>query len=318
MRIWRQRWGGVGLRDVLGLRPLGPSLRQCRAALAGDAWAPPSRWGISSLAILKPAVALPLWAGLWPSRRAIVTALPNRSPIDRELGYSVRVTTCRDFRGGRLTYDSHEGTDFAVPPGTVVTSAAPGVVVAVRTDMQRGGRKVVLDHGGGLITTSNHLARAEVVPGERVARAQPIGRSGMSGVDGLLFSPWLAPHVHFNTLLNGVPVDPWAAPGEVSLWRQHNDPIPAPPGPHPVPEALPPTHWDDAAVALGASSCRDPELAAALADPEARPARLAALRLFRHHAFARHPVLVAKPHPRRPLLDLPFRAEDCDGVVFGS
>ena len=80
----------------------------------------------------------------------------------------MRVTQVRDFRGGTLTYDSHNGTDFAVPVGTEVLAAAPGRVFRVSNEFHRGGLKVFIDHGAGLITTSNHLARSLVRPGDVV------------------------------------------------------------------------------------------------------------------------------------------------------
>jgi hypothetical protein len=51
----------------------------------------------------------------------------------------------RDFRGGTLTYDSHNGTDFAVPPGTIVVAAAPGRVLRASSEFNRGGLKVFVD-----------------------------------------------------------------------------------------------------------------------------------------------------------------------------
>jgi murein DD-endopeptidase MepM/ murein hydrolase activator NlpD len=230
------------------------------------------------------------------------------------------VTYARDYRGGRLSYDGHVGTDFAVPAGTPIVAAAPGVVTEVRKDMQRGGLKVCIDHGGGLITTSNHLSRALVEPGNLVKRGEPIGLSGMSGVDGVLFFPWLAPHLHFNVLLDGVPVDPFAADGEVSLWRAQ-----ALPEPHRdeqddgMAEA---TRWDRDAVAAAIASCRDADLRQRLtaeANDDVRAAKLAVARLFLSHRFERRGRPLVDPgHERRPWLDLPLRAEDYDGVVFAD
>ena len=248
----------VGWTETFGLRPLGPGLKQCLAAIQGDDFAPPSEFGLSSLRIFKPRISLPLWLGfVRRDRRVVVYNLPNRVSGPPGGGYSVRVTFARDFRGGRLTYDSHVGTDFAVPVGTEVVAPAAGVVVSVRNDMQRGGVKVCVDHGRGLITCCNHLARPLVSEGQRVFRGDLLALSGMSSVDGVLFAPWLAPHVHFNVLLNGVVVDPWATDHEVSLWRKRNDPEPHPGEPVDDYQA---TVWDHAAVAAGIESCRDAEI----------------------------------------------------------
>ena len=74
-------------------------------------------------------------------------------------------------------------------------------------------------------------------------------------VDGILFSPWLAPHLHFNVLLDGVPTDPWAAEGETSLWNEHNAPTPS----HGE-DDVPPTSWSEEAIDRCTQSCRDPEM----------------------------------------------------------
>jgi murein DD-endopeptidase len=229
----------------------------------------------------------------------------------------VRKTQARDFRGGALTYDSHNGTDFIVPPGTVVVAAAPARVAHVRSEFHRGGLKVVLDHGDGLVTTSNHLARALVRPGDTVGRAQPIARSGASGVDFLLTLPWSAPHVHWNVWLDGEPVDPFAADGEVALWRTGNDPTPHAGGD--ASEAVPPSAFDAAAVADAIDGCRDSVLRARLAAIEP-PADRALETLFQLNyfptRFTRRSCLYATRHPRAPRLDLPFRAADFSGVAL--
>jgi murein DD-endopeptidase len=143
-------------------------------------------------------------------RRVPIYNLFNRTPTPIADGWSVRKTQVRDFRGGTLTYDSHNGTDFAVPPGTIVVAAAPGRVLRVSSEFNRGGLKVFVDHGRGLVTTSNHLGRALVRDGDLVRRGQPIALSGASGIDMFLMFPWNVPHVHFNVWLNGEPVDPFA------------------------------------------------------------------------------------------------------------
>ena len=306
--------------EIFGLKPLGPALRQCWAAIVGDAHAPPSQWGASSLRILRPWLSVPIWLGREPRpRRAVIYNLPNRCPQPAGEGYSVRVTYARDFRGRRLSYDGHVGTDFAVPAGTTIVAAAPGVVVDVRNDMQRGGLKVCIDHGGGLITTSNHLSRALVEPGNLVQRGEPVALSGMSGVDGVLFFPWLAPHLHFNVLLDGVAVDQFARDDETSLWR--SGALPAPhrgDGGEPMAE---PTRWSREVVADAIATCRDDAMRAeleAVSNDEVRAARLAVLRLFHGHRFACEGTLTEPTHGRQPWLDLPLRAEDYDGVVFAD
>lgn len=304
--------------DALGLRPVVPAVRECLDAVRGDDFAPPARFGVTSLALLRPRHAIALWRGrIRADRRALITALPNRNPEPADLGYSVRVTSCRDFRGRQLTYDGHVGTDFAVPPGTRIVAAAPGVVRSVRKDMQRGGLKIVVDHGGTRLTHYNHLSRALVRPGEAVDRGQPIALSGMSSVDGVLFSPWLAPHLHFNALLDGVPVDPFAAWGEASLWLDDR--------PRPVrredPNPAATTGWDDDAVQARIDACLDPILQtelAALDDPEERAAAVSTAGLYFAHRFAERPPLTRTPAVRDPFLTLPLHPDDYVGTWFAD
>lgn len=307
----------IRVREVFGLDPLVPALRGCLLAIRGDRRMPPSRWGVSSLKILKPHISLPTWLGRRRAdRRVPIYNLVNRDPAPRDRGYSVQVTHARDFRGAQLTYDGHIGTDFAVPVGTRVVAPAPGRVCRVSNEMQRGGLKVAVDHGGGLITTSNHLSRVLVEVGDDVARGQVIALSGMSGVDGLLFFPWLAPHVHFNVLLDGEAADPFAAPGETPIWRAGNDPTPH----RGAPEAdVSPSRFSAAAVDAGIAACSDPDMRARLAavsDLWQRGIELIFARMFFFPLFSSFENIYAETHPRRPHIDLPFCADEWDGVMF--
>jgi murein DD-endopeptidase len=303
--------------DLFGLRPLPQALRQAALTLRGAPSIPPSRFGPSSLGIFFPRLAVATWLGRRPGGdRVLVTNLFNRTQTPISDGWSVRRTRVRDFRGRSMTYDSHNGTDFTCPVGTLVTAPAPGRVVRVSSEFNRGGLKVVLDHGGGLMTTSNHLLAALVEVGDVVRRGDPIARSGASGIDMLTAFPWNAPHVHFNTWLNGVPADPYALDGEVSLWRRHNDPGAA--EPDPAEATPPPTVWDDGAIEAVIRACRDPDLAAALRDAptERRATEAVFLANYYPTAFPVRPPFVAHPSARTPRLDLPFR--DFSGGVMAD
>ncbi len=303
--------------DLFGLRPLPQALRQAALTLRGAPSIPPSRFGLSSLGIFFPRLAVATWLGQQPGGdRVLVTNLFNRTQTPVADGWSVRRTRVRDFRGRAMTYDSHNGTDFTCPVGTLVVAPAPGRVVRVSSEFNRGGLKVVLDHGDGLMTTSNHLLEALVKVGEVVRRGDPIARSGASGIDMLTAFPWNAPHVHFNTWLNGVPADPYALDGEASLWRRHNDPAPAESDPSEPPPA--PTAWDGDAIDALIAGCRDPELARALraAPPELRATEAVFLCNYYPTAFPLRPPLVTTPAPRTPRLDLPFR--DFAGAVMAD
>lgn len=314
----------VPFADVLGLRPLALAVSQMRMTFAGDAFVPSSRFDATSLGMLRPWLAFQMWTGRSRAdRRVPVFNLVNRTPTPVEEGWSVRRTQVRDFRGRDLSYDSHNGTDFCAIPGTVVVAAAPGRVRAVRREFHRGGLKVYVDHGQGLVTTYNHLSRALVRVGESVARAQPIALSGASGIDATLMFPWVVPHVHFNVWLGGVAVDPFAALGETPLWRAGNEPVPSS-GPAPEDDA-PLETFDPGAIEDTLATCRDPRFVASartIDDPDERamhvlietvtyPTRFtvpeAGRLLYRSTAGAER---------RTPRLDLPFPPGAVAGIVF--
>ena len=251
----------VGILEMFGLRPFGSAMRESWVAIAGEGLLPRSQWGLSSVRIFKPPVSFRTWLGRTRGDRKLpIYNLFNRVPAPRDQGYSVKVSYARDFRGGQLTYDGHDGTDFAVPVGTPVVAAAPGRVIKLFREMNRGGLKLIIDHGAGLITVACHLSRALVEVGKEVARGDVVALSGASGIDLLFFFPWVAPHVHFTVLLDGEPIDPFAAPDEVSMWRSgHNSPTP-----HDGSEAgdFAPSEYSESAVANAIAACRDPELRA--------------------------------------------------------
>jgi len=306
-----------GLLEAFGLRPLGPALAEARRAATGTRYQPRNEWGLSSLRIFKPRISLPTWLGRRRAdRRVPIYNFFNRVPAPRDAGYSTRVTFARDFRGGQWTYDGHLGTDLACPVGTPLVAAAPGLVVRVGNDMAMGGLKVCIDHGGGLLTTMNHLSRALVTDGERVARGQVVALSGASGWEFVLFFPWVSPHLHFNTWLDGEPTDPFALDGETPLWLSGNDPVPHRGARD---ESFEATAWDAALVDEAARACRDPvERARLLAveDLARRAVEVMLLRNYRAATFAARPPLHRDAHRRQARLDLPFRAEDVTGVAL--
>lgn len=285
----------------------------------GDPTTPKTRFDHTSLRQMTRVSGWRMWAGARPyGRRIPISNLFNHEQSPPEDGWSVRITRVRDFRGRDLTYDSHNGTDFATPPGTSVVAAAPGVVLRISREFNRGGLKIFIDHGHGIVTTSNHLGRALVAVGERVRRGQVIALSGYSGLDGLVTFPWGIPHVHYNAWLDGVPVDPFAQPGEVALWRTGNAPTPH--GGHDdADDVVEATAWDDAAITRAVAACRSDESRREIEAARNRNER-AMTTLFHLNyyptRFSERPVIYAERHPRRPLLDLPFLATDYDGVVF--
>ncbi len=311
----------VPLVKALGLSPFPLAVRQAKLAVFGDGTTPKSRFDLTSLHIFTPRLSVGTWLGrVRADRRTPIMNFFNHTPTPVEDGWSVRVRQVRDWRGGALTYDSHNGTDFVVPPGTPVAAAAPGVVVTIRREFNRGGLKLYLDHGGTLMTTSNHLADVHVEVGQRVGRGDIVATSGYSGLDGLVGFPWVAPHVHYNVWFGGVAVDPYAADDdEASLWRRRNDPVP----------------FDGVAVddedvvgsfnADGVARCIDTVIAAdvadrvrAIDDVQRQGAELLIESITYPTRFAvpeAGRLLFSQVPARRPRLDLPFHRDDIVGTV---
>jgi murein DD-endopeptidase MepM/ murein hydrolase activator NlpD len=302
------------------LSPWHQRLREAAFAVRGDALTPASRFDHTSLSILRPRWAAALWRGRRPFDRAVpIYNLFNRTPTPEAAGWSVRKSQVRDFRGGRLTYDSHNGTDFATPPGTVIVAPAPSRVVLVKSEFHRGGLKIMLDHGAGLVTTHGHLARALVTAGQSVSRGQPIALSGASGLNFVAALGADPPHLHMNVWLDGEPVDPFAAPGEVSLWRGGDEPVPN--SDATVDSEIPPTAIDRDRVASQLALCADPMLVAelrAITDPTVRALTTMFVRNYAPMRFRGRVSPYARTTARSPRLDLPFAARDYDRVWLPS
>ena len=156
-------------------------------------------------------------------------------PIDCTLGETCHIqhyvdrdptTAIRDYRCGALSYDGHNGTDFALPTladmrrGVDVLAAAPGVVRGLRDEMEdreytdadrlgitgrECGNGVVLRHEGGYETQYCHLksGSVRVQQGDRVDRGAVLGQVGLSGLTQF-------PHVHLSVRRDGKTVDPSA------------------------------------------------------------------------------------------------------------
>ncbi len=165
--------------------------------------------------------------------------------VDRDPGAGVQ-----DYACGRLSYDGHKGTDFALPSlaamdrGVDVLAAAPGVVTATRDGMadeaysaanaarvegRDCGNGVVIRHSGGWETQYCHLKQGtiKVAKGARVEAGSVLGQVGLSGRTQF-------PHLHLSVRHDGAVIDPFDPTEPVAcandtgtLWHQ---PPEAPPG----------------------------------------------------------------------------------------
>lgn len=293
------------------------------------------QFGPSTVGFARPDLSLPAYVGLVPQDGLA----PILHLFDRTTGgqrYSQRVTrrTARDFRGGTLSYDDHDGTDFVCPIGTPLCAAAPGVVVAIRDRWLRGGLTVCVDHGQGVVTQYTHCTRALRPPGEPVARGEPVALSGVSGIDLAISVPWVAPHLHFSVWVSGQVVDPFRAPADpprAGHWLGGGMPRPSRHAPDDAAaDGTGPSPVDDAAVERLVAHCLDAQIRQELARAAGyRPGLAAILEDALHHErHAFPPELLGtcvRPaelaHGRAALavaLTLPLPESDYRGARFGD
>lgn len=312
-------YGGLSFGELFGVTPAGLRLKQAAFALRGDEYTPRSRFDLTTMKIAQPRIAMQAWIGRRRADRlAPITNLFNHAQTPIEEGWSVRKRQTVDFRGGDLTYDSHNGTDFAVPPGIHVVAPAPGLVVRVSSEFHRGGLKIAIDHGDNLITTCNHLGRVTARVGDVVKRGQRIALTGASGIDMVTGFPWMPPHVHFNTWLNGEPIDPFARDGETSVWTERNSPRPFEGRDD---EVVRTSTVSDSAFARALAECRDGALRdrlAATPDKYRASMELIFEQNYYPTRFTQRLSPFGEVLPRSARIDLPFEANDYVGTIFAD
>jgi len=94
----------------------------------------------------------------------------------------------------------HTGLDISNRVGTPVRAPARGAVTFAAADGAYG-ISITVDHGNGMATRYAHLNKALVKVGDYVQRGDVIGELGNTGRS-------TGPHLHYEVLLNGTPVDP--------------------------------------------------------------------------------------------------------------
>ncbi len=106
------------------------------------------------------------------------------------------------------TWRKHNGIDYAASTGTPVRAIGDGTVIYA--GWKGGyGKTVEIRHKNGMVTRYGHLNSISVRNGARVKISNTIGKVGMTGLA-------TGPHLHFETLINGVHRDPRAALKDVS------------------------------------------------------------------------------------------------------
>jgi murein DD-endopeptidase MepM/ murein hydrolase activator NlpD len=127
---------------------------------------------------------------------SLQSAFPQLWPVEGQLtsGFGTRrspISRLRKF---------HKGIDISAPRGARVFATSPGVVVLSQYASGYG-RLVALDHGYGIVTRYAHNTSLLVRVGDWVEVGEVIATVGSTGQS-------TGPHLHFELLIDGQPVDP--------------------------------------------------------------------------------------------------------------
>ena len=129
--------------------------------------------------------------------QGLLVRLPINAPV-KTFGVSSGFGVRKDpFTGA---YAQHLGLDLTSDYKAPILSSGEGKVVYAGWDGSYG-RMVEIDHGMGLVTRYGHMNRILVKDGDHVVRGTVLGQLGCSGRCS-------GPHVHFEVLVNGKPVNP--------------------------------------------------------------------------------------------------------------
>lgn len=104
------------------------------------------------------------------------------------------------FSPGSATEPRHDGIDILAEENAVVVSAARGMVVEEGWDNDLG-LYARVNHDFGVETLYGHLASSFVKVGDQLGKGDPLGVAGSTGRS-------LGPHLHFEIIFRGEPVDP--------------------------------------------------------------------------------------------------------------
>jgi murein DD-endopeptidase MepM/ murein hydrolase activator NlpD len=182
--------GGIGLtrtlQDALERQTLGGT---APAAADVNAVTP------SLLPLTTGSTAAPLVSVAQPHEAEATLPLPLAATVSSPFGYRA------DPFSGATRF--HAGVDIAAAYGREVPSAGVGEVIF--SGAQGGyGNTVVVEHADGIRTRYAHLSSIQVEVGTRVDAGTVVGRVGSSGRS-------TGPHLHFEVLQDGRPVNPAVA-----------------------------------------------------------------------------------------------------------
>ena len=126
----------------------------------------------------------------------------DREITDMQLPIAAPISSSFGIRRDPFTHKAkfHKGVDFAAPEGLKVLTALPGKVIAAKYENGYG-NTVLVQHDGGFQTRYSHLGSVYVKAGDVVASDSILGTVGSTGRS-------TGPHLHFEVIRMGRPVDP--------------------------------------------------------------------------------------------------------------
>ncbi|RLB33908.1 MAG: peptidase M24, partial [Deltaproteobacteria bacterium] len=117
---------------------------------------------------------------------------PTRGWLSSGFGYRIS-----PFTGQK---EFHKGIDISTRMKAPIVAPANGIVTRIAWDHGYG-RILTLTHGHGIVTRYAHLSKVLVKKGQYVKRGETIALVGNTGRS-------TGPHLHYEVLLNGMPVNP--------------------------------------------------------------------------------------------------------------
>ncbi|RIL09101.1 MAG: hypothetical protein DCC75_07385 [Proteobacteria bacterium] len=124
--------------------------------------------------------------------KIVPLGLPAPGHINSGFGYRYS-----PFRRG---ITMHEGVDFSLSHGSLITSTGDGLVRRVARNSTYG---LVVDvaHSERILTRYAHLSKALVTDGEKICRGEVLGLAGSTGRS-------TGPHLHYEVIIDGKAINP--------------------------------------------------------------------------------------------------------------
>ncbi|MFI3295607.1 MAG: M23 family metallopeptidase, partial [Rikenellaceae bacterium] len=130
-----------------------------------------------------------------------VNHIPSIQPINNPRLHLLATSFGMRINPFYKTLQMHSGVDYSVPEGTAVFATADGVVSQIQTKGHNNGLSVTINHLNGYTTSYSFLSRTYVKVGSWLRRGDLIAFTGNTGMS-------YGPHLHYQVMFKGEPVDP--------------------------------------------------------------------------------------------------------------